>query len=179
VSVSLTGSETYAVALEDIRKLPVDQIVDKFKLENFIDRLLLKQLIKFNLDRKSFINFLLGTILWILLFFVPIMALVFKLFYIRQKRYYIEHVIYLLHYQTIVLITFSIMILLENYESGDWVQLLLLAYAVLVLPIFGLKYYYRQSWLKTIIKGMLLGGIYVFMIFIFVFLGLTIGFFFY
>ncbi len=179
VSVRFVGSDTYAVALEDIRNMPIDQIVEKFKIDRLVDRLFLKQLIKFNLDIKSYVGFLVGTILWILLFFVPFMALVLKLFYIRQKRYYIEHVVYLLHYHTILLLVFSMMILLEDFDFGPTIEAGLLAYAGIILPFGGLKYYYQQSWAKTLVKGSMLGVIYLIMIMVFIFFGLLIGFFFY
>lgn len=179
ISISFSGKDNYSVALEDIRQLTVDQIIQKFKVENFLDQLLLKQLIKFHLDRKGFINFLFGTILWILICFIPTMALFMKLFYIRTKRYYIEHIVFLLHYHISMILMLTIATLLDFDNIMDIVASLFLIYSFIILPYFGLKNYYNQSWVKTIIKGSIIGSVYITLLFTFILIGMMFSFFFY
>ena len=179
ISISFSGKNNYRVALEDIRQLTVNQIINKFQLDNFLDQLLLKQVIKFEIDRKSFINFLFGTILWILICFIPIMALFMKLFYYRKKCYYIEHIVFLLHYHISMILMLTLAILLSDTPFQEIAMIFFAFYSFLILPYFGLKYYYNQSWSKTLFKGTILGFIYSIVLLIFLIFGLLISFFFY
>ncbi len=180
LNISITlGNRQNKISLEDIRQLSINQITEKYHIGGFFDKLILKQMIKSNLDQKSFVSFLIGTILWILIVFIPFMALVMKLFYWKSKVYYIEHIVFLLHYHIAMLIMMTIAILLSvtMLEEIGWI--FFSVYSFIILPYLGIKNFYRQRWLMTIFKASMIGFIYFCSLSFFLLLGLIIGFFVY
>ena len=100
---------------------------------------------------------------------LPLFALLLKLLYIRSNRYYMEHLIVALHSHSFIL-QFSVLYLalqtLSQHISWPWLinPLQWLATAVLYwIPLYLLlcqKFYYRQSWGKTLLKFWLTSSLY-------------------
>ena len=100
---------------------------------------------------------------------LPLFALLLKLLYIRSNRYYMEHLIVALHSHSFIL-QFSVLYLalqtLSQHISWPWLvtPLQWLATAALYwIPLYLLlcqKFYYRQSWGKTLLKFWLTSSIY-------------------
>lgn len=104
-----------------------------------------------------------------MLLLLPLFALLLKLIYIRSERYYMEHLIVALHSHCFIL-QFSVLYLalelLAQSISLAWLShsVKWLANGVLLwVPLYLLlcqKYYYRQSWGKTLIKFWLISSLY-------------------
>jgi hypothetical protein len=118
-----------------------------------------------------------------MLFILPLFAIVLKVFYVFKKRYYVEHLVFCLHNHSFIYfaVIFDVFLnLLEDYllDQDHWLaQFLsqLTAYASIALACWvmvyiglSLKRVYRQSWLVTLSKMTALGVIY----FLFLFVGL-------
>ncbi|MFO7369470.1 MAG: DUF3667 domain-containing protein, partial [Bacteroidales bacterium] len=88
---------------------------------------------------------------------MPFFALFLWLFYRRKKMFYSEHLVFSLHFHTLMFIIFTLWLLLNlvNLHIG----LLFLA-AILVYLLFSLKSVYAQGWMKTTVKFLLLTGVY-------------------
>ena len=107
-----------------------------------------------------------------MLMLLPLFALLLKLFYLRSERYYMEHLIVALHSHSFIL-QFSVLYLalewLANTINLPWLSGAVnwLANGVLLwIPIYLLmcqKYYYQQSWGKTLVKFWLVSSVYNFM----------------
>jgi hypothetical protein len=107
------------------------------------------------------------TVMFVLL---PIFAGVLKLLYVRQRRYYAEHMIFLLHTHAFVFVVFTVL-LARGWLFGwmgallGWTWLtpaivtLLLGWA-LVYIYLAMKRVYGQGWLKTFLKYWTLGWAY-------------------
>ncbi len=97
----------------------------------------------------------------LLLVVLPVFALFLALFYIRRKRYLLEHLLISLNYHSFI---FVIVILSELIILTEIVAIQSFAiYLYLLIPIqlfLTLKFYYQQSWIKTTIKFMMLSFIY-------------------
>lgn len=97
---------------------------------------------------------------------LPVFALLLKLLYIRRHRYYIEHLIFALHYHsfvfiTLLLITLSLQLLPVVFSSllGTGLGIGLFVY------LYGaMRTVYGQSWIKTGLKFLLLLMIYFFVL---------------
>lgn len=96
---------------------------------------------------------------------VPLFALVLKLLYIRQRRYYVEHLVYSLHIHTFAYVAVVVITLL-GMAAQHWlpsVQMLLvfLLSLVAVVQVFlSIRRVYRQAWSMTVFKFLLGGAIY-------------------
>ncbi len=96
-----------------------------------------------------------------LLIIFPVFALFLALFYIRRKRYLLEHLLISLNFHSFI---FVIVILSELLimTKLEFVQQFAL-YLYLLIPLqlgLALKFYYQQSWLKTFVKFFMLSIIY-------------------
>jgi hypothetical protein len=108
---------------------------------------------------------------------LPVYALGFKLLYIRSKRYYIDHLVYTLHVQSFAYIIVSLMLLIPLFISPaarDWFMKAML-WITAVYILLSLKYVYRQSWVKTIVKSFLAMGYILFVTVIFITLIMVIN----
>lgn len=97
------------------------------------------------------------TVMFILL---PIFALLLKLLYIRRRRYYAEHFVFLLHVHSFVFAIFAVLLILREVEwLTGWVVTGLLGWIVVYMYL-ALKRVYGQGWLKTFVKYWILGWSY-------------------
>lgn len=157
------------IPMSDIILLSNDSLASKYELPNYWIKLGYRQVQKFLLDPKAMIRYVLGNISWMMIIMVPMIAVFMKLLFRRKSRFYIEHLFYLYHWHAFAFLLGSILVFfLRNY---------ILTY---IIPYFGFimlfgiiawKRYYRQGWIKTLVKFMVMGFAYL-MLFAF-FLSLT------
>ncbi len=90
---------------------------------------------------------------------LPIFTLFLKLFYIRKKYTYVEHLIFVFHVQTVFFLLLLIFVLLyffTNSNSG-WIFIL----AFLIYLFMAMKTFYKQGFFKTFIKYCMLNTVYL------------------
>jgi hypothetical protein len=93
---------------------------------------------------------------YVTFFLLPVYALLFKLLYIRRKSFYVDHLVYAMHFQTFAYTLLSVALLLPvvfpfSLDVIRQVSLLLLS----VYIGMSLHYLYKQTWWKTILKTLL------------------------
>jgi hypothetical protein len=104
---------------------------------------------------------------------LPVVALIFKFWYLFAKRYYIEHLIFSLHNHAFLFVSLIIILLAglgetlcANYGYAaaeavmSWVILLISIWIPIYLLI-SLRVVYRQSWLMTTGKFAMIGISYM------------------
>lgn len=104
---------------------------------------------------------------------LPVVALIFKFWYLFSGRYYIEHLILALHNHSFMFVVLIFSLLLETLESFAsnrglaWLEQTsyALSYAIAAwIPIYlimSLRTVYQQNWFMTLVKGMLIGMSYM------------------
>lgn len=98
---------------------------------------------------------------WATFILLPLFALLLKLFYLRRKKLYIQHLIFSIHLHSflfMVLIPFSVLRLIFD-SVPEFVNLPLLATFPVYL-LFALHNFYGQKWPKVILKFLGIGMIY-------------------
>jgi len=104
-----------------------------------------------------------------LIFFVPLLALALKLLYIRRPFFYVDHLVFALHFQSFMFMVFVLawlanLVWLGRHFPG------IFTYAgafYLILPVYiivAMRRVYGQSWILTIAKAGLLGILYMLLI---------------
>lgn len=146
------------------KKLSTNEILDSLKVDekSFWEQLIIKQFVKIdNSDISSVGSFVVKNASYMMFFLLPFYALILKMAYRKQKDiYYIEHLIHSLHIHAFVFLVFAISQLLNYFDLidlSDWVLWLITIYIY-----FSLKAVYKQSYLKTFIKVLLIGAFYSF-----------------
>jgi hypothetical protein len=137
------------------------QVIDSLEWkQTFINRYIVKQGIKFaRLDAKSigtyFSDYLLNKASLLMFFMLPIFAMLLKLVYVRRKRYYVEHLTFSLHIHSFAFFMLLLMLLLERMFVSEWIANTA-AIIILLYGVIAARKVYKQSWIKTLIKGFLL-----------------------
>ena len=104
-----------------------------------------------------------------LIFFVPLLALALKLLYFRRPFYYVDHLVFALHFQSFMFLVFVLARLANLVVLGKlYPGILTYAGALyLILPAYmiaAMRRVYGQSWTMTILKSGLLGILYLLLI---------------
>jgi len=99
--------------------------------------------------------------------FLPVLAFVLKLLYPLSRRYYVEHLLFIVHYQSFVFLVLTLQVLLgrlvDLVGGFDWVASLGSVVVVFYIPVYlfrSLRRVYRQKFLVTFAKFMALSVAY-------------------
>jgi hypothetical protein len=134
----------------------LDEVSDSILTEHsFVTRLIVKQTIKFQLEEgKGMFQVFLKTASYAMFIFLPLFALILKMLYFRRKRFYIEHIIFTLHFFSFIffVLMFFILLNLLPFEVPRWIMLVL----ILAYLYFAMWKVYQQSWRKTLVKALTL-----------------------
>jgi drug/metabolite transporter superfamily protein YnfA len=107
---------------------------------------------------------------------LPIVALLFKFWYLFARKYYIEHLIFALHNHSFLYVMLLI-VMLSSWVAGlvepdgegrlaealSWIYIAVAIWIPLYF-LFSLKRVYQQGWAMTITKYCLIGVSYVFLL---------------
>lgn len=143
------------------------KIMDSLDIErSTINRLIVHQTIRWNnASIAQLISYAVEKLPIVMFFVLPIFALLLKLFYIRRKRFYVEHIIFTLHIHAFAYLIFTFgMLFLELIPSGI-VYVLSATFLLLTFYIYkSFRNVYRQGRFKTVVKMGLVGFVYLFIL---------------
>lgn len=110
----------------------------------------------------------------IFFFMIPFMALILKLFFIRDKRlYFVDHAVFALHLHSFIFII-SLIGLLNPFEGvQDTVSIITMVICILYM-ILALRRVYKRSWGLSILIGLSTTALYFICLFLVLFLDLFI-----
>lgn len=91
---------------------------------------------------------------------LPIFALIHLAVEFRKDRYYIDFLVFSLHFHAFAFSLIALILLtgLISQRAGDFANLL--NFLIPVYAIIGIKRFNQQSWIKSIMKGVLIFGAY-------------------
>nr|MBS0037631.1 DUF3667 domain-containing protein [Saprospiraceae bacterium] len=175
-------------ALEDIVLLTDDEIFERYKIEGFFLRILVKQGLKLMRDTTGMVEYIIRGLSWMVLIIIPIMALVLYLLYIYRGHYYVEHLVFMLHTHSLLFISILAVKLLEVMTNEVWGFFFdssvdfawgyfLAGVMVFLYPVVGLRTYYRSSYAGVIGKSIVLVFAYLIAAIIGIVLAMSIRFF--
>ncbi len=111
-------------------------------------------------------------------FFIPLTAWIFYLFFRKRYHYYIPHLIFLIHLQTVVFIILTVFSLIRLLYDNDFI--FITEVVILIYLIYKwLKNFYGLSVKKTITNMILLSGIFTLLTLVFLATISTISFYFF
>lgn len=134
-------------------------LMDTFKIDKkFINRFAFTQIIKKQKGGfKRIGDYYKSKLPWLLFSLMPVFAFVLYLFYIRKKIFFVDHLICAFHLHSASFVMLSIIGLLDFLLpfDVDWLLLYIPVYYFLTL-----KNVYKQSWIRTLVKGVGIGFLY-------------------
>jgi lipopolysaccharide export LptBFGC system permease protein LptF len=157
-NLSMMGQEL-RLPTREMYELTPEEIIEKYKIKGFWQRLGIKQGLKATQDSGSLIHFFMSKLFWATVVMIPALALFMSLYYRRRKRYYVEHIVFLLHFNTAAFLVLIPILWLSDYSDKVFPAYLLW---FMVHFIASLKFYYHQNWAKTLLKVVVIGITYFF-----------------
>jgi len=119
------------------------------------------------------------TIPYIMFIILPIFAIFLKIFYAFSKRYYTEHLVFLLHNHSFIYMLMMVQIGLDfggdnlslmnhwaaqgTADGFDFISIIL-SFWMFLYVFLAMKRFYRQGWAATLFKTFTLGFIYIMML---------------
>jgi hypothetical protein len=94
---------------------------------------------------------------------LPLFALYVGWFYSRKQYYYVNHVIFTMHYHCFIFLLFLVFMGLDKLIPGDWAGIILTALALVLAFIYlvaALHGMYRQSFWLSLGKAMAISVLY-------------------
>jgi ABC-type multidrug transport system permease subunit len=134
----------------DINHLSETALFEKYHITRYQDKLHIKQLIQMSkYGIKPLITGFTSKFIWITIFSIIPTAAFMLLLYRQQKRLYVEHLVFLMHYSCFLFIIYTALM----FNKG-WLIMVSMLVAFLFL-IFAVKRFYQQNWGLTLIKSVL------------------------
>jgi Protein of unknown function (DUF3667) len=148
------------LATADMVRYDADEIIRRYRIEHWSMKLLVRQTLKSFKSPEGLAHAYIGSLTWAILALVTLMSGFLALLYWRQKRFYVEHFIFLLHYHTGIMLAALLAMLGMMFRVWDVGSLLLVFLWASVSMYLGMKRYYQQSTWKTVLKWLIYGLIY-------------------
>jgi hypothetical protein len=99
--------------------------------------------------------------------FLPVLAFVLKLLYPLSRRYYVEHLLFIVHYQSFVFLVLTLQVLLARLidliGSFEWIAVLGGVVVAFYIPVYlyrSMRRVYRQGFFATFLKFVALSTAY-------------------
>lgn len=145
--------DSLKVSRRDLELWSPTQIVNNAGVTG-LTAIYLRQKIKLMKEPGSLLRYIFSNLAWIYLCYIPVVALILKLLYLRRNRFYIEHFLFSLHMHT----AFIFMLMLAGLFSGvtneiSWSVIFLLFAIYLYM---GMRRFYNQGRFKTVSKFIIL-----------------------
>jgi hypothetical protein len=139
------------VSITDLYTLTPNEMVERYNVTGWSQRMLLEQGIKSFKNPTGLLHTYIGSFAWSILVLIALMAGFLTLLYRKQKRYYVEHFVFLMHQHSGAYMVITLGLLINLFINIGVVWLLIFAWIGIHL-LLCMRNYYRQSWGLTIFK---------------------------
>ena len=113
--------------------------------------------------RREFLRKVLDNIPLALFILLPLMAFVQALLYPLSRRYYVEHLLFFVHFHAFFFLMLTLQVLwgrlVDSFSGPEWLAVLPIVATSFYIPVYlfrAMRRVYEQSWLLTFFKYLLL-----------------------
>jgi len=139
---------------------------------------------------KHLVDSIIELLPYMMFIMLPIFAIALKIFYVFSKRYYTEHLVFLLHNHSFIFMVLMLEIVFNYFEDKlrpiqHWSAQVtestlsfisvILTFWMFIYVFLAMKRFYRQGWGLTIFKTMSLGFVYMVMLSVGFVVALAVG----
>lgn len=153
IPIGLVNKE-YRFAITDLIEKTPEELLDQYGIMDWKERLMVKQGIKSIKDPKGLLHAYIGSLTWAILALIALMSLVLALLYRKQRRYYVEHFVFLLHQHSGALLLMTLVLLGNLWIDMTIVWALTFVWIGASLLV-AMKAFYGERWGKTSVKWLL------------------------
>ena len=147
------------IARSDMQNMEVPEIIEKYHVEGFWKRRILGATVMSQRAGQDKLHAFTSKSLWIIIFSLLPTAAFLWLLYRRQKRFFVEHVVWLLHVYCFIFIIFPLVFADQFLKLPG---IMVFTFLAILWPFFAFKNYYKQSWRKTFVKYAIFSFAYFF-----------------
>lgn len=168
----------YNFKMVDVVNLNSSELIEKYKVEGFKEKMVVKQYHRFVTDTSGGIKYAIKNLSWIILILMFVMAAALKIMHIRGKYFYVEHLVLLLYRWSFIFVMSIIVLIILNLSNSDSFLSSLIGPTIATYYIteyLSFKKYYQQGWIKTFIKQVLFNAIFLIAAIVIVALGAVIS----
>ena len=158
-NITLAGEEKL-FDYTDIVTLNGKELVEKYEIKGFWNQIMTKQILHFVHDQTSFSRQLINNFPLMLLAMMPFLALFMKLLYLRNNRFYVEHLVLNFHHHAFAFLLLSLLAILPEVLME--IALIPVVITVFVFLYLTMKRYYGQGLGKTFLKFIIFNFLYLF-----------------
>lgn len=145
-----------SISYYELATLSNDELAEKHNINGYWQKVFLKKARKIQLEPGGYLRYVMSRISWVVLASIPFMAIFLMMLYVRQKRYYVEHVVFLAHANAFIFLLGVLSYIIGYiFDSIDFIFIFPFVFGVLYI-YFAMKVFYGQGYLKTFIKYVLL-----------------------
>lgn len=174
---NIKKSKVVRIGKEDFFTMSGKEIVEKYGVTDFWQRLMVMQTVKAAQETDGFSKYVIGLMPWMFFLMIPFFAMLLKLVYIRSKQFYVEHLVFTFHGHAFIFLFFLIFlipfqILNGIYDNslvdsiGKKVQIVWMIGTAIYLFV-AMKRFYGQSIGKTLLKYIILIFAYLLILILF------------
>ncbi len=145
-SIKVSG---FMITKSDIMEMELTDIFEKYHVKSFWRRRLVGAVIMTQRAGDDKLHTLIGKSLWIIILSLLPSAALLWLLYRRQKRFFVEHLVWLLHVYCFVFLIFPLLFVGGYFK---FIASILFMILIFVMSFLALKNYYKQGWGKTFVK---------------------------
>ncbi len=113
----------------------------------------------FRQNPRLFLDYFINKLPFFIFFYLPVFALFIWLLYIRRPFSYMDHLIFAFHTQTVFFVLYALAILIQLVIKGD-APVMVANFIFLFYLYKGLRNFYGQGRVKTILKFIILNLIF-------------------
>ena len=117
---------------------------------------------------QAFQNALAEDIPLMMIVFLPLLALSMKVLYLFSRRYYVEHLLFFVHYHAFGFLLLTLLalsdVLAESIPTYSFIDTVLFSAGIIYLFVYlfkAMRRVYAQSWMITACKYLVLGCCYI------------------
>ena len=124
-----------------------------------LKRMFLTSMVDLLHDPGVFMQRVIGNMPIAMFFLLPFLALALALCYFREKRFFVEHLVFGMHNQTFTFLFLAAALLTPAGSVGRWFQL----FFVIIPQVYylvALRRYYGDGWMRTLFKGFAVWSLY-------------------
>lgn len=143
---------TMRIPMLDFVRYSPEELIEAYHINNYFEQKTLRQAIKSLKESETFGHAYVGSLSWVLLTIIVVMAGFLTLLYRKQKRFYVEHFVFLLYQHAGILFFFSILLLFALWQKPPQFVVAASIFLVALSQWLGMKRFYSQRWFTTTMK---------------------------
>lgn len=168
--LSASNGQIY-ISLRKDRNLSALQIMDSLDthgLSAFERKLVLQAIKTDQMPKDILMSQILQNLPIMMMVLLPLLALILKLFYLKKDIYYFSHLIHLIHLHSFIYFVFGIgAILVLNHDTLQFSYAKIWPICFILVTIYAtlsFRKVYAEGWIRTLIKYLSIGFIYLFIL---------------